>query len=394
MVKKKDNLNVVAIIPARGGSKSIPNKNIFSFCGKPLLAWSIEQAKQSRYVCAVYVSTNDSDIANVASSYGAKVLRRPNEISGDLASSEEALTHALDQLGSKEKIDLVVFLQATSPVREASDIDDAIKFLIAQKADSLFSAAKLSDFCLWKKTHGRFTSYSFDYLNRGLRQGREPLYLENGSIYLFRPEVLRKYKNRLGGKIEAFLMPLERSFEIDTMEEIPLCEYFMQKMLSLEKSKVSCREIDLIIYDFDGVMTNNRVIVDQEGREEVVTNRSDGLAVSLIKKLGIRQIIVSTESNPVVAKRAEKIGIPVYHDIANKKECVLRFCKEQKIDLKRVMYVGNDVNDREAMRAVGWPACPQDAHEDIQRISKIVIQKVGGSGVVRELLDLLTKKEF
>ena len=226
-------MTTVAIIPARGGSKGIPGKNLMPFCGKPLLAWSIEQALRSRYIKSVYVSSDDDEILKVAEFYGAIGIKRPKEFAGDTSPAEESLLHALDYIEGElgQKIEVVVFLQATSPIRETKDIDNAVEKFLSEGADSLFSAALLEDFCIWGFRNDRLESISSDYKNRGFRQDREPLYLENGSIYVFKPEILRKYDNRLGGKIAMYLMKYRKSFEIDKIEDVEICEYFMKKKL-------------------------------------------------------------------------------------------------------------------------------------------------------------------
>ena len=148
-------------------------------------------------------------------------------------------------------------------------------------------------------------------------------------------------------------------------------------------------QIDLIIYDFDGVMTDNRAMVDETGRESVMVNRSDGLAIGIIRGLGIEQLIVSTETNVVVSARAGKIGVPVIQSVGDKKAVVAEYLRSHDIDPGRVAYVGNDINDREAMLHVGWPVCPADAYPEIRELSRIVLTTNGGYGVVRELLDHL-----
>ena len=149
--------------------------------------------------------------------------------------------------------------------------------------------------------------------------------------------------------------------------------------------------IELIAYDFDGVMTNNKVYIDEHGCECVQVNRADGLGVSEIKKLGIKQIIISTETNPVVRKRAEKLGIPCLQCIEDKEKELKLYCSTNNINLENVIYVGNDINDMKAMESVGWPICPDDAHEIVKNISKHILTKHGGEGVVRELMDLMMK---
>jgi len=147
--------------------------------------------------------------------------------------------------------------------------------------------------------------------------------------------------------------------------------------------------IQLIVYDFDGVMTDNHVYVDQDGREMVRVNRADGLGISGIKKIGIQQIIISTEKNPVVSTRAKKLGIPCLQGIDNKKKALIDYCKKNDIDLRNVAYLGNDINDMEVMEIAGSTFCPADAHENIKGISDIILSKNGGNGVIRELLDFL-----
>lgn len=384
-------MTTLAIIPARGGSKGILGKNLLPFCGKPLLAWSIEQALRSKYIKSVYVSSDDDEILKVAESYGAIGIKRPKELATDTSTSEEALLHALNYIeaGSDQRIDVVVFLQATSPVRKTEDIDNAIEKFLSEGADSLFSAAVLEDFCIWGFRDNRLESITFNHRNRGLRQDREPSYLENGSIYIFKPEILRKYNNRLGGKIVMYSMEYWKSFEIDKIEDIEICEYFMKNKILKKQSRINIKDIQLIVYDFDGVMTNNKVIVFEDGRESIVANRSDGLGVEILKKRGISQIILSTESNDVVRARAKKLNLSVIYACKDKKRTLIEYCKKKGYNLSKVVYVGNDINDLEAMEVVGYPIAPADAHIEIKKIAKIVTKARGGNGVIREVVDFI-----
>jgi len=152
-------------------------------------------------------------------------------------------------------------------------------------------------------------------------------------------------------------------------------------------------KIELLVYDFDGVMTDNKVYVDQNGNETVRVNRADGLGVSEIKKLGIEQIIISTETNPVVSTRANKLGINCLQGIENKKAALREYCKNNNFDLQNVAYVGNDINDKEVMEIAGTTYCPSDAHKSIQIISDYILNTKGGDGVIRELLDIRTNNK-
>jgi CMP-N,N'-diacetyllegionaminic acid synthase len=232
-------MRIVCIIPARGNSKGIPKKNLLPLANKPLLQWSISQALDSKLVDEVYVSSDSAEILTLAKKLGAKGIKRPADISGDTASSESALIHAYEEIKGAGKIDYIVFLQATSPVRKKTDIDDAIKKIQAEHADSLLSVKVLKDYFIWQKTEaGTFEPTNFDYKNRKRRQDLAATYLENGSIYVFKPEILIQNKNRLGGKICVYEMDPACSFQVDDPSDIKICEYFLTQLKSTKKSKV------------------------------------------------------------------------------------------------------------------------------------------------------------
>jgi len=149
------------------------------------------------------------------------------------------------------------------------------------------------------------------------------------------------------------------------------------------------RDIDLIVYDFDGVMTDNRVIVFQDGTEAVIVNRADGLGVDRFRNLGIPQLILSTETNPVVKARAAKLRLEVITSCKDKKIALENYCTQKSYDLNKVMYIGNDLNDLEVMKIVGFPVAPADAHPKIKKIAKLITATKGGDGVVKELSDYL-----
>jgi len=378
-------MKIITIIPARGGSKGIPSKNLINFCGKPLIAWSILQARETQLVDEVFVTSDSDEILSIAKKYGATPIKRPSDLSTDTATSEAALLHALNSISAQA--DLVVFLQATSPLRDSKDIDTAINTLLKQNADSLFSAALLDDFCVWDKTD-KLHGLTFDPWNRGRRQDREPLLLENGSIYIFKPSILREHNNRLGGKIVWSQMPYWQSHEIDTLEDLELCAYYFRKHL-LNNQPLTANAIDLIVYDFDGVMTDNRVLVHQDGSESVMANRADGLGVSIIKQLAIPQLILSTEKNPVVQARARKLNLELIQGCDNKRQALIDYCQEYNYNIERVAYIGNDINDLEAMGIVGYPIAPADAHDKIKQLAMMVTNAAGGYGVIKEFAEIL-----
>ena len=224
-------MSTVAIIPARGGSKGLKEKNIYPVASKPLLAWTILQALASTSIDKVFVSTDDQAIADVAIEYGAEVIVRPPELAGDKASSESAILHALGVIESEYEIpvSMIVFLQATSPLRKPGDIDGAVDVFRRQEADSLISVTKADDLTLWESREGKWTSVNFDYRNRGMRQDRPTQFIENGSIYIFTPDTLAAFGNRIGDKLSVYEMEFWQTLEIDTVEEIDLIEYYLYK---------------------------------------------------------------------------------------------------------------------------------------------------------------------
>lgn len=149
------------------------------------------------------------------------------------------------------------------------------------------------------------------------------------------------------------------------------------------------QDLDLLVFDFDGVMTDNRVYVFSDGSEAVACNRADGLGIDMLRDSGLAMAVVSTERNPVVARRAEKLRLPVHQDIADKGEVLHRLIVETGASMARTAFVGNDVNDLPALQEVGWPLCPEDAHPDIRAFCRWVIPCAGGHGVVRHLAGVL-----
>jgi len=226
-------MTVDAIILARGGSKGIPGKNIIDFCGKPLLAWTIEQCASSNSIRNVWVSSDSQDILDVAQQYYAKPILRPVEISGDHASSELGWMHAMQFIEKNTSpLDVILAPQVTSPLRETSDIDNGIKQFIAGDFDSMFSCSIAEDLFFWERlSDNTLTSVNYDYLNRKRRQDIPEQLIENGSFYLFKPNVLRENKNRLGGKIGCVVMEFWKMNEIDSLDDIKMCSALMEEFL-------------------------------------------------------------------------------------------------------------------------------------------------------------------
>jgi CMP-N,N'-diacetyllegionaminic acid synthase len=217
---------VVAIILARGGSKGIPRKNVMQFHGRPLIAWTILQSLKAG-ITDIYVSTDDSEIAGVASAYGATVIERPAELSGDDASGDEGTIHSINKLELTDST-IVVMPQVTSPLRLATDIVNVLELVVSGDFDSAFTANRIDDICVWSLGDSP-RSVTYDFESRIMRQDRPPMVVENGSVYCTRAGALRQSGNRLSGRIGVSLMPRWTMPEIDEPEDIKLCEVLMDE---------------------------------------------------------------------------------------------------------------------------------------------------------------------
>ena len=224
--------NNIAIILARGGSKRIPKKNIKNFCGKPLILWSIEQAKKTKNINDIWVSSDDKNILSLSKKSGAKIILRPKYLSNNTSSSVDGWLHAINEIEKEnEKIDTVIALQPTSPVREVSDLEKGIRKFLRNDYDSMFSASKIGDFFIWRKQGKSYSSINYDSSNRPRSQDFEEQYAENGSFYIFKPKTIKKFKNQLGGKIGITLMDFWKSFEIDDNDDFKFLKILMKNYL-------------------------------------------------------------------------------------------------------------------------------------------------------------------
>jgi CMP-N,N'-diacetyllegionaminic acid synthase len=222
--------NVTVIILARGGSEGIPQKNIIDFCGKPLIVWTIEQFQRAKGIGSIWVSSDSEEILSISRSCKVETIKRPDDVSSNEATSESAWLHAVEYIENKiGRIDLVIAPQVTSPLREPEDIERGLQDFRDQNCDSMFSCSVVGDLYFWEKmSDGVLRSVNYDYKNRKRRQNISKQYIENGSFYLFKPGVLRKYNNRFGGKIGMTVMEFWKLFQIDEPSDIKLCQVIMR----------------------------------------------------------------------------------------------------------------------------------------------------------------------
>jgi YrbI family 3-deoxy-D-manno-octulosonate 8-phosphate phosphatase len=387
-------VEIIAIIPARGGSKGILKKNLKVLAGKPLVAHVIESAKLAGRISRIYVSTDNPEIGTVSKRYGANVIWRPPEISGDTASSESVLLHALEHLQVTElyKPDVVVFLQCTSPLTLPEDIDGAIEAFLDQNADSALAVTPFHYF-LWRSDPvGNAVGINHDKTRRLLRQEQEPQFLETGAVYVVRTDGFKTARHRFFGRTAMYIMPPERCLEIDAPEDFRRAEIVIRE--NEEKSKIQRLpdRVTALVLDFDGVFTDNKVIVFPDGQEAVSCDRRDGWGLALLRTLGLPILVLSSETNLIVQSRCGKLKIPCLQGIDEKLPVLLEWLGQHKLDLARVVYLGNDVNDLSCLRGVGCGVAVGDAHPEAKEAAKFVLRSAGGNGAIRELAELIALK--
>ena len=352
-------------------------------------------------------------IAGISREFGAEVpFKRPSAISADVA-TELVLQHAVKYLEDVEKykVDGVVLLQPTSPLRKSETIAKCVKKLSSIKnADSVITVNNVEGFrpewMLYLRDGNRVVPYNTPFIEDGkpiiklvARQSFPVLYKQNGVVYVARRDLLMKKCQIIGAKSYAVVIDEGEALDIDTETDFFVIESLMRikegdpghGIASGKSAGLSGSKVKLIVYDFDGVMTDNKALVDQDGNECVFVNRSDGLAISKLKEMGIEQLIISAEKNPIVKKRAQKLGLACINAASDKKTVLKKYLEDKKINRKNVIFVGNDYNDLDAMKHVGYPVAPADACREVKDIAKIVTVASGGRGVIRELLDIIVK---
>ncbi|MEU5883231.1 acylneuraminate cytidylyltransferase [Spirillospora sp. NPDC047279] len=377
-------MRVVCVIPARGGSKGIPRKNLALVGGRPLVVRAVEAALAATLIDLVVVSTDDAEIAAAARAAGARVVDRPGDISGDVATSESALLHALDRLAAEGDgaPEVTVMVQCTSPFIDPADLDAAVGKVLDGAADSVFAGLETHEF-QWRSVGDRgVTGVGHDPGHRPRRQDRAPHYRETGAFYVMRTAEMRIHRHRFFGHIDVQPVPLAHAVEVDTAADLELV-----RLIAPVADRPAPIDVDAVVTDFDGVHTDDRATVDQDARESVTVSRSDGMGVSLLRKAGIPLLILSTEVNPVVAARAAKLKVPVLHGIDDKAAALRKWIADEGLDPARVAYAGNDVNDLGCLALVGWPIAVPGSHPEVLAAARVILSRPGGAGAVRELCE-------
>ena len=407
MVKK---LEVLAVIPARGGSKGIPRKNIRDFAGYPLIAYSIAAATQSKLVTRTIVSTDDEEIAAVARQYGAETpFLRPAEFAQDNTTDLPVFQHVLSWLKENEGYvpDVVIQLRPTSPVRPLTCVDDAINLLLSHPdADSVRGVVE-ADQCPYKMwlidtSNGTMSPLigveSIPEAYNAPRQKLPKAFWQIGHIDAIRPRAIVDQNSMSGKVIMPLIMDPRFTVDLDNLRDWRQGEQLVKEgglqMVDPANQRRSLPEkVSLLVMDFDGVLTDNRVWVNDKGEESIAANRSDSLGLSILKeKTGIESLVISKERNLVVEARCRKMQVPVMQAVDDKAAALKKVMVEKGLTSAEVIYMGNDTNDLPCFPIVGYTVVPADAHPQVARQADLVLTLNGGHGAVRELCDILLSR--
>ncbi|MBR2265246.1 MAG: acylneuraminate cytidylyltransferase [Paludibacteraceae bacterium] len=388
-------MRTIAFIPVRGGSKSIPLKNIKPFCGKPLVCWNIEALEACDQVDEIIVATDSKEIEQVvlAGNYTkTHIYHRSAENACDTASTESVMLEYIEKyIGTKDDVrladdDVFMLVQATSPLTQTYHFSEALQQYAKGEYDSMLTCVRNKRF-FWKADG---SSLNYDYRHRPRRQEFDGLLMENGAFYINTVANILASGNRLSGKIGIYEMPEYTSFEIDEPDDWIIMENLMRKHV-LNQHSIDTKKIKLFLCDVDGTLTDGGMYYSENGDELKKFNTRDGVALSMLREKGIKTGIITSEDTQIVSRRAAKLKVDYL--IQGKRDggklaAAQEICNEMGITLQEAAYVGDDLNCVELLSAVGFAACPADACEQVKQIPDIhILSKKGGDGVVREVVE-------
>jgi len=379
----------IAFIPARCGSESIPFKNIKIICGKPLIYWSLLAITKSKNIDQIYVATDCDEIKDTVLDFNfgnVQIFNRSDTNASNTASTESVMLEFLENKRFSDE-DLFVLVQVTNPFTSSNDFDDAIDTIkSSNKLDSILSCVETKRF-FWTK-NGKPMNYNFN--SRPRRQDFEGILMENGAFYINSVANIKKYKNRLSGNIHPYLMPEYSAVEADEEDDWLMLEKLMYKYVV---DKLPIKPVKLFVTDVDGVLTDAGMYYDNKGNELKKFNTHDGMSFKLLRENSIKSAIITSEETNIVKNRSKKLNVNyLYQSVSGKKklDVIKEICMKENIHLSEVAYIGDDINDLDALSIVGLAACPINATQSIKNIKNIIhLKKSGGNGAVREFVEII-----
>ena len=386
-------MKVIAFIPVRGGSKSIPLKNIKPFCGKPLVCWNIEALENCPEVDEVIVATDSDAIWTTVEKQNYKktiLYRRSAENACDTASTESVMLEYIHNASLAEN-SIFMLVQATSPLTESIHFSEALKMYAKGEFDSIITCVRNFRF-FWNEDG---TSMNYDYMNRPRRQNFKGMLMENGAFYINSVKNILVNGNRLGGKIGIYEMPEYTATEIDEPDDWIILENLMRKHV-LTHTNIVAPKIKLFLSDIDGTLTDGGMYYSENGDELKKFNTRDGMGIGMLREKNIKVGIITSEDRELNKRRANKLKLDFFAQgkkNGGKLAAAKEICEQMGITLQETAYIGDDVNCIELLSSVGMAACPADADERVKSIPGIkVMTKKGGEGCVREFCEILIKE--
>ncbi|MCI5873703.1 MAG: HAD hydrolase family protein [Clostridiales bacterium] len=392
----------VAFIPVRGGSKSIPLKNIKPMCGKPLVYWTVAAACNCDKIDRVYVATDSEKIRealleikrteNDAVFQKLEVIGRSAESASDTASTESAML----EFAANYDFDHIVLVQATSPLLTEGDLDRGFALFEEADTDSVLSVVRQKRFNWAVEADGTARALNYDYFHRPRRQDFDGYCVENGAFYITSKKCLLETGNRISGRVKAVEMSEDTFFEIDEPSDWQMIEKMLERRLRTEKpNKLSGerQSIKMFLTDCDGCLTDGGMYYSENGDELKKFSTLDGLGFRLMRDKGILCGIITGENTTLVARRAQKLKLDILKmGVTDKLSVVQEICMQYGITMQEVAYVGDDVNDKELLKAVGFSASVPGAMEEVKEIVDYVTKRSGGNGAVREVIEYILGK--
>lgn len=383
-------MSVIALVPARCGSKAIRLKNIRPFCGRPLIYWCLHALENASSIDQIVVATDCQEIITCVNDFGfskVEIYHRSPNNARDTSSTEDVILEYLYSAQLAED-QLLMLVQATNPFSSSEHFDGALAQYQESEIDSLLSCCRVKRF-LWSED-GQPINYQ--YQQRPRRQDFSGSMMENGAFYLSAVKGIMDSRNRLNGKVGIYEMPDYSVLELDEEDDWLQGEYLMRKYV-LPMPEWS--NIRLFLSDVDGVLTDAGMYYTEHGDELKKFNTYDGMGFKLLQQKGVKVGILTKEDRELNRRRARKLGLDFdFHGVDHKLDLVQKLCTELEITLDQVAYVGDDINDKALLNAVGLAACPSNAHKSIKSISGIIqLSRAGGTGAIRELVETYLVKD-
>jgi N-acylneuraminate cytidylyltransferase len=384
-------LEILALIPARGGSKGLPGKNLERVGGVPLVARSVLHARASAAIGRVVVSTDDVAIAEVARRAGAEIVWRPAALAGDTCTTESAVRHALDELaGTGYSPDVVALLQCTSPFRATGQLDAAIAAFRERGCDSMLSVAPFHHFIWGPRPGGGYLARNYDPARRPRRQEMSERWLETGSFYLFRRSLFDATGSRLGGHVEVFAVAEHEALEIDDADDLARAR--AQLARRADDLPLPVAPLQWLVLDVDGTLTDGAMYYGEDGAELKRFDTRDGLGIARWRAAGGKVAFVTGERSEAARRRANKLQIDHLALGARDKAAELAKLRlATGLGPAAFAAMGDDANDLPMVGNVGLFAAPSSAQPEVLAVADVVTRAGGGHGAARELIDQLLR---